>query len=171
MSESKSSTSGSNIQRYQVQDFLVIGRWVAQMVGNGNSIRVGEDPWVWGDGIQFLSQDIRDWLKGWGFQFLEDVGQMGKKKMDLDLGLVTALANEWQCFINSLFHNGYEALSFEYGVIYRECWNSTFWKWRCPLKVRLFLWLVMDKRILTWHNGKKSSQNGPNHCSLCKSQL
>jgi hypothetical protein len=42
------------------------------------------------------------------------------------------------------------------------------WKWKCPLKTRLFLWLALANRILTWDNGQRRGWSGPNKCTLCK---
>jgi hypothetical protein len=36
-----------------------------------------------------------------------------------------------------------------------------------PLKTRMFMWLAMVNKILTWENGKKQGWQGLNRCTLC----
>jgi hypothetical protein len=47
-------------------------------------------------------------------------------------------------------------------------WRRNFWKWECPLKIKLFTWLVVENKILSWKNLQKRGWVGPGICSLCK---
>jgi hypothetical protein len=46
-------------------------------------------------------------------------------------------------------------------------WYNELWKWQLPLKVKLFIWLMLEQRILTWENLNKRGFNGPSRCVLC----
>jgi hypothetical protein len=47
-------------------------------------------------------------------------------------------------------------------------WRSRLWKWNCPLKIKLFTWLMTENKILVWDNLQKRGWSGPNRCILCK---
>jgi hypothetical protein len=47
-------------------------------------------------------------------------------------------------------------------------WRRKLWKWDCPLKIKLFTWLVAENKILTWKNLQKRGWVGPGICFLCK---
>jgi hypothetical protein len=47
-------------------------------------------------------------------------------------------------------------------------WYSEIWKWQIPLKVKLFVWLLLEQKILTWDNLLKRGFQGPSICVLCK---
>jgi hypothetical protein len=46
-------------------------------------------------------------------------------------------------------------------------WRKGLWKWKIPLKVKLFTWLVDKNKISTWDNLLRKGWNGPNICQLC----
>jgi hypothetical protein len=46
-------------------------------------------------------------------------------------------------------------------------WRRNFWKWECPLKIKLFTWLVAENKILSWKNLQKRGWVGPGMCFLC----
>jgi hypothetical protein len=46
--------------------------------------------------------------------------------------------------------------------------EEKLWKWDCPLKIKLFAWLVAENKILTWKNLQKRGWVGPRICHLCK---
>jgi hypothetical protein len=31
-------------------------------------------------------------------------------------------------------------------------WYSDIWEWQLPIKVKLFVWLLLEQRILAWDN-------------------
>jgi hypothetical protein len=42
------------------------------------------------------------------------------------------------------------------------------WEWKLPLKVKVFIWLLLEERILTWDNLTKRGFQGRSICVLCK---
>ena len=40
-------------------------------------------------------------------------------------------------------------------------WYNDLWKLQFPLKVKLFMWLLLEQRILTWENLVKRGIHGP----------
>jgi len=47
-------------------------------------------------------------------------------------------------------------------------WWKKIWKYKYPLKTRIYMWLALDNKVLTWDNLQKRNKCGPGHCSLCK---
>jgi len=47
-------------------------------------------------------------------------------------------------------------------------WRKSMWSCNCPLKIKLFTWLVVENKILTWENLQHRGFNGPSYCILCK---
>jgi ribonuclease HI len=47
-------------------------------------------------------------------------------------------------------------------------WYTEIWEWQLPIKVKLFIWLLLEQRILTWDNLIKRGFQGPSLCVLCK---
>jgi hypothetical protein len=47
-------------------------------------------------------------------------------------------------------------------------WLLHMWKWNIQEKVKLFLWLAVNNKILTWNILQRRGWNGPGRCSLCK---
>jgi hypothetical protein len=39
-----------------------------------------------------------------------------------------------------------------------------------PLKIKLFLWLSMEGKILTWDSLQKRGWEGPGRCPLCRKE-
>lgn len=50
----------------------------------------------------------------------------------------------------------------------RKWWYGALWKWKLPLKIKCFLWLVFNDKILTWENLMRRGKHGPNIYSLCR---
>jgi hypothetical protein len=46
-------------------------------------------------------------------------------------------------------------------------WYTDLWYWQLPLKVKLFMWLLLEQRIITWENLVKRGFLGPRRCVLC----
>lgn len=44
---------------------------------------------------------------------------------------------------------------------------KTIWSVRCPLKIRVFLWLIEKNVLLTWDNLQRRGWVGPSICTLC----
>ena len=48
-------------------------------------------------------------------------------------------------------------------------WYMTLWKWYVPQKIKLFSWLLLENKTLTWDNSAKKGGNWTKHlCSLSK---
>jgi hypothetical protein len=52
-----------------------------------------------------------------------------------------------------------------------DTWKQKIWNWKAQLKVKLFVWLALEGKILTWDTLQKRGWTGPGHCPLCKSDL
>jgi len=46
--------------------------------------------------------------------------------------------------------------------IWKDLWQNPHW-----MKIKLFMWLVHHKKILTWENLRKKGFAGPSRCQLC----
>jgi hypothetical protein len=47
-------------------------------------------------------------------------------------------------------------------------WRKAMWDWNVPLKIKLFTWLVVENKILSWENLQRRGFSGPGICTLCK---
>jgi ribonuclease HI len=60
------------------------------------------------------------------------------------------------------------------GIVTTKClkkidrWQLSIWQWHIQLKVKLFVWLVVEGRILTWESLQVRGWAGPSRCALCK---
>ena len=113
--------------------------------------------------------------------------------MALFIGLTGALALEWEHFI-SLFRAAGILLSsspdyllwsrdsasvtvvarlaysslIRSQVIYQPVWwFDMLWKVRVSLKIKCFMWLVLNHKILAWDLLCKHGYQGPSRCSFC----
>jgi hypothetical protein len=50
----------------------------------------------------------------------------------------------------------------------RVWWWELICKLESPLKTRIFLWITLSNKILTWDDSQKRNWNGPGRCVLCK---
>jgi hypothetical protein len=48
-------------------------------------------------------------------------------------------------------------------------WRKKLWVWDCPQKLKLFVWLIAENKILTWGNLQHRGIIWPVLCHLCKS--
>ena len=48
---------------------------------------------------------------------------------------------------------------------YDNVWNCNLWP-----KINTFLWLLQNRKILTWENLPKKGFTGPSRCPLCEEQ-
>ena len=67
---------------------------------------------------------------------------------------------------------------FDYNVTLEEwtgsapsCWEKSIWHWRIPLKLKIFVWLSLNNKVLTWDNIQRSVSNGSGICILSKGNL
>jgi len=49
-------------------------------------------------------------------------------------------------------------------------WRHSCWKGDLTLKIKLFIWLSMENKILTWDNLQSKGWEGPSICHLCKKE-
>jgi hypothetical protein len=136
-------------------------------------------------GIYFLFQACRVPRQGL-------IGLNWITSVDLDLG--GALAVEWQVFRSALISSGiqllqrpdelkwlggdcsgritvknaYEAIEKKKHAYLIGGWRKTLWTWDCPLKIKLFTWLLVENKLLLWDNLQRRGFEGPSYCSLCK---
>ena len=61
-----------------------------------------------------------------------------------------------------------------YGYIMSSIYNSTnhtcflkIWKWKFPMKINLFIWMVRKNNILIWKNIRNRGYQDPRCCPLC----
>jgi len=111
-----------------------------------------------------------------------------------DLGLSGTLATEWDNFKSHLSAMGMSPTDDHdeirwtgedgtciistknfYNALGAELWQKNddiakrrIWSWGCPLKLKLFTWLLMEDKILTWNNLLKRGWQGPGYCYMCK---
>jgi hypothetical protein len=111
-----------------------------------------------------------------------------------ELDLEGPLATEWQDFRCAIINNGvqllmrsdelkwtgdnssgrisvknvYEAIENKKQNYVIGGWRKFLWSWDCPLKLKLFTWLVAENKILTWENLQHRGFMGPSYCILCK---
>jgi hypothetical protein len=45
-------------------------------------------------------------------------------------------------------------------------WRRHMWKWDMAQKIKLFIWLSIENKILTWDTLQRKGWQGPNHLSL-----
>jgi hypothetical protein len=46
-------------------------------------------------------------------------------------------------------------------------WRYKLWKWNVALKIKLFFWLILENKVLTWENLVSKGWEGPSFCILC----
>jgi hypothetical protein len=63
--------------------------------------------------------------------------------------------------------NVYNTLAQEYWPNQISGWRRKFWSWDLALKIKLFMWLALENKILSWDNLRKRGWEGPSVCSLC----
>jgi hypothetical protein len=64
---------------------------------------------------------------------------------------------------------GYQALNSYAGSDEGVWWWKCIWKYKCPLKSCIFMWLALKNKVLTWENLKKGGKHGLGWCYLCQS--
>jgi hypothetical protein len=64
--------------------------------------------------------------------------------------------------------NVYHALATKFWTQINESWRQKIWKGDCPLKLKLFFWLLIENKLLVWENLQIRGWEGPNRCILCK---
>ena len=62
----------------------------------------------------------------------------------------------------------YNVTSEEWGGSAPSCWEKSIWHWRIPLKLKIFVWLSLNNKVLTWDNIQRSVSNGSGICILSR---
>ena len=65
--------------------------------------------------------------------------------------------------------NVYNTLSYKFWPEKVVGWRNQLWKWSCPLKLKLFIWLLLEDKILTWKNLQRRGWSGLGICFMCRS--
>jgi hypothetical protein len=63
--------------------------------------------------------------------------------------------------------HAYEVISLDDQEVTTNEWYLNIWNWEMRLKVKLFCWLMIENRILTWDNLIKRGMIGPSRSMLC----
>lgn len=88
------------------------------------------------------------------------------------LGRKDKLLWSWNTLNGTLSANlTYEAIIFELYNVSKNWWYRHLWKWKLPLKVKLFCWLSLENRVLICDNYMKRGCQGPNICHMCCSDV
>jgi hypothetical protein len=111
-----------------------------------------------------------------------------------DLGLVGDLVVEWELYRKILIESDISHTSCQdelralggdgtillttynvYNALSTDLWENItgdvkkkLWTWECPLKTKLFTWLLIKEKQLTWNNLHKRGWHSPGLCFLCK---
>jgi hypothetical protein len=63
--------------------------------------------------------------------------------------------------------NVYNALALKFWPQQISTWRRQLWTWDLAYKIKLFIWLALERKILTWDSLQKRGWVGPSICSLC----
>jgi hypothetical protein len=66
--------------------------------------------------------------------------------------------------------NVYLALANFYWPLDKTDRYQQLWKADCPVKIKLFCWLLVENRVLVWENLQVHGWEGPSRCYLCLQQ-
>jgi hypothetical protein len=69
---------------------------------------------------------------------------------------------------NISVQNFYRALISTQNLPSQTGWKLKFWKWNVQLKMKLFIWMVSENKILTWDMLRRKGWYGPGIYFLCK---
>jgi hypothetical protein len=120
-----------------------------------------------------------------------------KWKLDRELGLGDEEAKKWEAFSKALKHKGIFLMDSPYEMVWKRntsmgimtgkntydaiktniwtrstnwCHNA-MWKWDMILKIKVFTWLLMENRILTWENLQIRGWKVSRICAMCKKDI
>jgi hypothetical protein len=121
------------------------------------------------------------------------VGMVGSNWLSSEeLGLVDCLAAEWKLFRRALINagillneksdeltwlggdaSGKISVKNDFVAVEKRRWNyviggwrKELWSWLCTLKIKLFTWLVVENKILTWDILQRRGFRGPRQMSV-----
>jgi hypothetical protein len=132
-----------------------------QFISPSNGGLLG-DHWLSGEELQLDSDLFSEW-EGYT-QSLKDAGIRLQERPDTLLwtggdqsGSLTA-------------KNVYLALARKYWTQDNTRGRQQIWKAECPVKLKLFFWLLIENKILVWTNLQARGWEGPSRCYLCNQQ-
>jgi hypothetical protein len=118
--------------------------------------------WKRSKSLELFGEQKRDWenyvrgLKHPRFTLTNEIDKI-VWSWDNKLGFVSAKQGYEVQFL--------EDLEEEQKDLTRDIWN-----WLIPLRIKLFCWLMIENRILTWENMIKRGFVGPSRCALCRGE-
>lgn len=165
-------------------------------VGNGRQIAVGVDPILCVSTDQVISTGLLSSLRSVGCYTLNSIHIQTSRaywsNAD-ELRLPPLYAAEWNNYIHTLNCAGIRLncggdqvlwagnaatgivtakTAYSY-MIKRRCilpmhwWYKAIWSWNIPLKMKCFLWVLLQDRLKSWDNLSLLGWIGPSQCSLC----
>jgi hypothetical protein len=113
-----------------------------------------------------------------------------------ELGLTGDLAKEWDLYCRALIGSGVQlqdrsdelkwiggdksgilSVKNVYCALASKIWQQPIvgwrrkcWNWDLALKIKLFIWLSVENKILTWDNLQCKGWEGPSICHLCSKE-
>jgi hypothetical protein len=165
-------------------DFFRRGRFV---VGNGNTIRFWEDKWLGSRPLAEHYPNLYNIVQRKNVR-VSDVLSSSPLNISFRRTLVGAKWNEWlhlcrrlievhlttdpDKFIWELTDSGVFSVKSMYNHYmndYPRFLNKYLWKIKVPLKIKIFLWFLNHKVLLTKDNLAKRNWNGCQKCVFCDS--
>jgi len=127
----------------------------------------------------------------------DPVSSMETWMSNTELGVTSNLASKWECYCNSLNEVGVSLLDVVVSLLWAggdstgqltvkniyttllstqdfpiwSGWKFKLWKWNIQLKLKLFLWMAVENKILSWEFLQKKGWQGPDFCPLCKNDV
>jgi hypothetical protein len=113
-----------------------------------------------------------------------------------ELGIIGEEASEWDHYCKTLVNSGilltdrldkliwtrgdrsgnisaknvYNALASKLWTHNKSWWHRSLWDWDLAPKIKLFTWLMMEDKILTWDNLQRRGWSGPSICGMCRQE-
>jgi hypothetical protein len=160
----------------------LIVRWLAWKLRNGADISIDKYAILGMGSEAFLSEALIQHLNEHWVHFLYQARganitglSVANWYTNLELGLTSKLASEWDTFRSNLSATGilptdnHDEIRWTggdgtcnittnnlYNALVVEMWQKNddlvkrrIWSWGCPLKLKLFIWLLLEDKILT----------------------
>jgi hypothetical protein len=109
-----------------------------------------------------LQLNLEHWAEWDNFaQLLKDSGVYLKAKAD---SLLWTGGDRSDRITAKNVYNALAAFSWNTSI---ASWRQRIWKASCPLKYKLFSWLMLENKLLFWDNLQARGWEGPSRCSLC----
>jgi hypothetical protein len=130
-----------------------------QFSSSSSGGQLGEH-WLSGMDLQLESVLKVEWD---GFiQFLSYAGIRLQERLD------TLMWTWGDCSISLIAKNVNQALVEKFWSPINVSWCQKIWKGDCPIKLKLFTWLLIENKLLVWEKLQSCGWEGPSRCILCK---